>query len=94
MISLRLFICALVALLGLQTVPLSARAGDLTAPDGPISVNTDQYRVPDSAAAPQSKDDDASRLSDLESAAARRSGPPAVSFSVSGWVAEQVISAH
>ena len=90
MISLRLFICVMVALLGLQTVPLSARAGDLTAPDGPISINTDQYRVP--AAAPQSKEDDASRLSDLEFAAARRSGPPALSLSVSGWVAGQVIA--
>jgi len=94
MISLRLFICVIVALLSLQAVPLSARAGDLTAPDGPISINTDKYRVPESAAAPQSKEDDASRLSDLESAAARRSGPPALSLSVSGWVAGQVISAH
>jgi hypothetical protein len=92
MISLRLFICVMVALLGLQAVPLSARAGDLTAPDGPISISTDEYRVPDSAAAPQSKEEDTSRLSDLESAAARRSGPPAVSLSVSGWVAEQIIA--
>ena len=51
MISLRLFICVMVALLGLQAVPLAARAGDLTAPDGPISINKDQYGVPDSAAA-------------------------------------------
>ena len=92
MISLRLFICVMVALLGLQPVSLAARAGDLTAPDGPISINKDQYGVPDSAAARRSKEDDASRLSDLESAAARRSGPPALSLSVSGWVAGQVIA--
>ena len=91
MISLRSFICVIVALLSLQAVPLSARAGDLTAPDGPISINTDKYRVPNSAAAAQSTGDDASRLSDLESTVAHRNGPPALSLSVSGWVGEQVI---
>ncbi len=80
------------ALLTLQTVlPLGASAGDLTTPDGrSLSINTDDFRVPNKAAA-QSTEDDASRLSDLESSLARRNGPPALSLSVSGWVGEQVI---
>ena len=92
MISLRLFIWVMVALLGLQPVSLAARAGDLTAPDGRgLSTNTDDFRVPNSAAAAQSTGDDASRLSDLESTVAHRNGPAALSLSVSGWVGEQVI---
>ncbi len=81
------------ALLTFQTVaPLAARAGDLTAPDGHnLPINTDDIRVPNSAAAAQSTENDASRLSDLEASLARRSGPPALSLSVSGWVGEQVI---
>lgn len=81
------------ALLSLQAVlPLAARAGDLTAPDGRgLSINTDAYRVPDSPTAAKSPEDAASRLSDLESTVAHRIGPPTLSLSVSGWVGEQVI---
>jgi hypothetical protein len=80
-------------LLSLEVVlPITARAGDLTAPDGRgLSTNADDFRVPNSAAAAQSTGDDASRLSDLQSTVVHRNGPPALSLSVSGWVGEQVI---
>ena len=92
MIRQRLSIAITAVLLSLQAVlPITAKAGDLTAPDGRgLSTNTDDFRVPNSAAAAQSTEDEASRLSDLESLA-RRNGPPALSLSVSGWVGEQVI---
>ena len=95
MMRLGLTILVAAALLSLQAavvLPISVRAGDLNAPDGHnLHINTDELRVPNNAAATQSTEDDASRLSDLESSLARRNGPPAVSLSVSGWVGEQVI---
>jgi len=80
-----------VALFSLQAavLPVSVRAGDLNAPNLPV--NADDFRAPNNAAATQLTEDDASRLSGLESSLARRNGPPAVSLSVSGWVGEQVI---
>ena len=94
MIRQRLSIAITAVLLSLQAgvLPITAKAGDLTAPDDRgLSTNTDDFRVPNSAAAAQSTGDDASRLSDLESTVAHRNGPPALSLSVSGWVGEQVI---
>ena len=93
MIRQRSSIAMTAVLLSLQAVlPITAKAGDLTAPDGRgLSTNTDDFRVPNSAAAAQSTGDDASRLSDLESSVAHRNGPPALSLGVSGWVGEQVI---
>ena len=96
MMRLGLTILVAAALLSLQAavLPISLRAGDLNAPDGHnLHINTDELRVPNNAAPTQSTEDDASRLSDLESSVARRNGPPAVSLSVSGWVGEQVIHA-
>ena len=92
MIRKRSSIAMTAVLLSLQAVlPITAKASDLTAPDGRgLSTNTDDFRVPNSAAA-QSTEDDASRLSDLESSVAHRNGPPALSLGVSGWVGEQVI---
>ena len=80
-------------LLSLQAVRQSQRKLAIsTAPDGRgLPTNTDDFRVPNSAAAAQSTGDDASRLSDLESTVAHRNGPAALSLSVSGWVGEQVI---
>jgi hypothetical protein len=94
MIRVGLSLSLAAALLSLQAamLPISVRAGDLNAPDAhTLRINADDFRVPNSAAATQSTQDDASRLSDLESPLARRNGPPAVSLSVSGWVGEQVI---
>ena len=89
----RLSMSVMAALLSLQAVlPLTAKAGDLTASDDRgLSTETDDFRVPNSAAAAQSTEADASRLSDLESSVAHRNGPPALSLSVSGWVGDQVI---
>ena len=61
-----------------------------------LVINPDDVRKSDPAAAAQTRDDDASRINDLESTRAaldRRTGP-ALSLSISGWVGEQVISAH
>jgi hypothetical protein len=94
MMRLGLSISVAATLLSLQTavLPNSVRAGDLTAPEGHnLHINADDIRVPSTAAATQSTEDDASRLSDLESSLARRNGPPALSLSVSGWAGEQVI---
>ncbi len=94
MMRLGLTILVAAALLSLQAavLPISVRAGDLNAPDGHnLHINMDELRVPNNAAPTKSTEDDASRLSDLESSVARRNGPPAVSLSVSGWVGEQVI---
>ena len=92
MMRLSLTILVAAALLSLQVavLPISARAGDLSAPDA-LHINTDEAWPPNNAAATHSPEDDASRLSDLKSSLARRNGPPALSLSVSGWVGEQVI---
>lgn len=91
MMRLGLSISLAAALVSLQVavLPVSVWAGDLNAPNLPV--NADDFRVPNSAAVAQSTENDASRLSDLESSLARRNGPPALSLSVSGWVGEQVI---
>jgi hypothetical protein len=75
----------------------SLRAQDLNVPNLGSGVATDAKDVRQSdTEVGQVRADDASRITDLESTRAaldRRAGP-ALSLSVTGWVAEQVIHAH
>ena len=77
----------------------SARAADLSVPNldnKSLAIKPDDVRQSDAIAAAQTRDDDTFRINDLESTRAaldRRAGP-ALSLSVTGWVGEQIISAH
>jgi hypothetical protein len=96
MATWRLRVCAAVTLLGALAIT-SSRAQDLSVPDRGSGLAIDPKDVRQSdAGAGQVRGDDASRITDLESTRAvldRRAGP-ALSLSVTGWVAEQVIHAH
>jgi len=99
MTTARWFVCGALTLLSLLAATFSARAEDLSVPSlgsKSLAINPDDVRQSDPAAAAQTRDDDATRTNDLESTRAaldRRAGP-ALSLSISGWVGEQVISAH
>ena len=74
------------------------KAEDLSIPNlgSSLAIDPKGVRQSDTAEAGQVRGDDASRITDLESTRAaldRRAGP-ALSLSVTGWVAEQVIHAH
>ena len=89
-------VCAAVTLLSALTIT-SARAEDLNVPNlgSGLAIDAEDVRQSDTEAG-QVRADDASRITDLESTRAaldRRAGP-ALSLSVTGWVAEQVIHAH
>ena len=76
----------------------SARAEDLNVPNlgSGLAIDPKDVHQSDPAKAGQVRADDPSRITDLESTRAvldRRAGP-ALSLSVTGWVAEQVIHAH
>ena len=90
-------VCAAVTLLSALAIT-SSRAEDLNVPNLGSSLAADQnyVRQSDTAEFGQVRGDDAARVTDLESTRAaldRRAGP-ALSLSVTGWVAEQVIHAH
>jgi hypothetical protein len=95
MATRRWFVCAALTLLA----TFSARAADLSVPNldnKSLAIKPDDVRQSDAIAAAQTRDDDTSRINDLESTRAaldRRAGP-ALSLSVTGWVGEQIISAH
>jgi hypothetical protein len=95
----RWFVCAALTLLSVLATTFSAGAEDLTVhpiDSRSLSINPDDVRQTDAAQTDQSRGDDAARVTDLESTRAaldRRAGP-ALSLTVSGWVGEQVISAH
>jgi len=90
-------VCAAVTLLSALAIT-SSRAEDLSIPNlgSSLAIDPKGVRQSDTAEAGQVRGDDASRITDLESTRAaldRRAGP-ALSLSVTGWVAEQVILAH
>jgi hypothetical protein len=91
----RWFVCSALTLLA---TTFSARAADLSVPNldnKSLAIKPDDVRQSDAIAA-QTRDDDTFRINDLESTRAaldRRAGP-ALSLSVTGWVGEQIISAH
>jgi hypothetical protein len=92
----RWFVCAGLMLFA---TTFSARAADLSVPNldnKSLAIKPDDVRQSDAIAAAQTRDDDTFRIKDLESTRAaldRRAGP-ALSLSVTGWVGEQIISAH
>ena len=76
----------------------SSRAEDLSALNlgSSLAIDPKDVHQSDSAKAGEVREDDPPRITDLESTRAvldRRAGP-ALSLSVTGWVAEQVIHAH
>lgn len=95
----RWFVCAAVPLLSVVAISFSASAEGLTVHpvDGrSLSINPNDIRQTDTGEAAQAPGNEASKVTDLETTRAaldRRAGP-ALSLSVSGWVAEQVIRAH
>jgi hypothetical protein len=100
MATRRWLFCAAVALLSALAITSASRAGDLSAPDlvagSSLSTAPDGVRQTDAGEAVQAPGDDASKVTDLETrrAAIDRRAGPALSLSVTGWVAEQVIRAH
>ncbi len=85
-----------VAALGALAASVPVRAQDLTAPPSDArtpSIRSDDVGTAESLQKEQAQVDDASSVTDLEStrAALDHRGGPAVSLSVSGWVAEQVV---
>ena len=98
MTTLRWRVCAVVTLLNALAIT-SSRAEDprvLNLDGKSLAINPDDVRQSDPSAAAKSRDDDASRINDLESTRAaldRRAGR-ALGLSISGWVGEQVIYAH
>jgi hypothetical protein len=94
----RACVWAALTLLSVLATSFSAGAQNLTVhpiDSGSLSINPDDVRQTNTDES-QSRGDDASRVTDLESTRAaldRRSGP-ALSLSISGWVGEQVIYAH
>ena len=92
----RWFVCAALMLFA---TTFSARAADLSVPNldnKSLAIKPDDVRQSDAIAAAQTRDDDTFRINDLKSTRAaldRRAGP-ALSLSVTGWVGEQIISAH
>jgi hypothetical protein len=92
---------ALVRLRGADVLAttFSARAAGLSVPNldnKSLAINRDDVRQSDPIGAAQTRDDDTFRINDVESTRAaldRRAGA-ALSLSITGWVGEQVISAH
>jgi hypothetical protein len=91
---------ALVRLRGADVLAtFSARAADLSVPNldnKSLAINPNDVRQSDPIGAAQTRDDDTFRINDVESTRAaldRRAGA-ALSLSITGWVGEQVISAH
>ena len=98
--TVRRNICAAVmALIALASIS-SARAEYLSARElvngGSLSIKPDDVHQMDTGATAQSREDDASKVTDLEAtrAAIDRHAAPALSLGVSGWVGEEVIRAH
>ena len=92
--TVRRNICAVLTALSTLASIGSARADDLSAPN--LSIKLDDARPLDTGTAPQSPEDDASMVTDLEAtrAAVEHRVTPALSLGISGWVGEQVIVAH
>jgi hypothetical protein len=92
--TVRRNICAVLMALSAFASISSPRAEDLSAPN--LSIKLDEARPSDTGEAPQSREDDASKVTDLEAmrAAVEQRVTPALSLGVSGWVGEQVIVAH
>ena len=90
---------AIIAASGLASISF-ARAEDLNARDlpngGSLSIKPDDVRQMNTDATAQSQEGDASTVTDLEAtrATVNRHVIPAISLTVSGWVAEQVIVAN
>ena len=92
--TVRRNICAVLMALSTLASIGSSRAEDLSAPN--LSIKLDDAHPWDTRAAPQSLQDDAAKVTDLEAAraAVEHRVTPALSLGVSGWVGEQVIVAH